>query len=162
MSLLRLSVQLLSGLAGAFGSPRDPDKPTHAAGEPKPDQDAPHVDGPWFTPLGKGCIQFVSEWRESVWPAIGFDVAIPKGYVSDGYSIPRLAWLLVGHPFGQEHLIPAFVHDYLCDTASTYQQRVIADAVFFCLMAKYDVPYWKRVVFYVSVRFWGRYTMGAK
>ena len=107
--------------------------------------------------IGDGLVRFQESHVEDVWTNIGFYVPIPQGYVSDGYSIPWIAWLLVGHPFGQRHMMPAFVHDYLCDTARTYEQRVLADAVFFALMRKYDVPAWKQAAFYLCVRFWGRY-----
>ena len=38
---------------------------------------------------------------------------IPVGFVSDGGSIPRLWWWLVGHPFAPDAVLAFFVHDYL-------------------------------------------------
>lgn len=128
----------------------------HQAGTPPADS-LPPMNGPLFESVGNGAVRFVREWQEPVWLRINFVVTIPAGYVSDGYSIPRAAWLIVGHPFGQRHMIPAFVHDYLCDAAKSYEERVLADAVFFRLMHTYQVPRFKRAAFYVSVRCWGRY-----
>jgi hypothetical protein len=147
-------LKLLASLAIQSGAPM---MPTHRAGTPPRDAELPHADGPWFRPVGNGCVEFADEWQEIVWEKTGFVVRIPRGYVSDGYSIPRLAWIFAGHPFGQEHMIPAFVHDYLCDIAQSYEERVLADAVFFHLMKKYEIPAWKQAVFYILVRFWGRY-----
>jgi len=90
---------------------------------------------------------------------VSYTVTVPAGYLSDGYTIPAVFWLLVGHPLGQPHLIPAVVHDYLCDIAETYHERVLADATFFFLLSQYDVPCWKRTVFYVGVRIKGAYSL---
>lgn len=145
-------------LAGLAINSAAPIAPTHRAGTPTQKAGQPHVDGPWFRPVGNGCVEFADDWQEAVWPAIDWFVTVPEGYVSDGYSIPKIAWLIVGHPFGQEHMVPAFIHDYLCDKAQSYEQRVLADAAFFHLMEKYEVPGLKRAVFYIAVRFWGRWT----
>ena len=90
---------------------------------------------------------------------VSYTVTVPAGYPSDGYTIPAVFWLLVGHPLQQPHLIPAVVHDYLCDIAETYHDRVLADATFFYLLSQFDVPRWKRTVFYVGVRIKGAYSL---
>ena len=40
---------------------------------------------------------------------------IPKGYCYDGASIPRLFWRVVGSNTDNKFLIPALVHDVLCE-----------------------------------------------
>lgn len=100
----------------------------------------------------------VPVWQEQG-RGIDFAVTIPNGYISDGYSIPRFLWSIVGHPLGQSHLIPALVHDYLCDEADHYEQRVIADCAFFSLLSQYGVPRWKRTVFYLGVRAKGAWSL---
>lgn len=84
-------------------------------------------------------------------------VTIPANDVSDGYTIPRALWWLFGSPLGQPSTIPALVHDYLCKTAKSYQDRVLADAKFFHLLHEYEVEAWKRIPFYLGVRLCGRY-----
>jgi endonuclease YncB( thermonuclease family) len=84
-------------------------------------------------------------------------VTIPAGEVSDGYTIPRILWAFVGHPFGQKHQYPALVHDYLCRTARDYRERVLADAKFFVLLHRYGVSRWKIPFFYIAVRLCGRF-----
>ncbi|HIE98682.1 MAG TPA: DUF1353 domain-containing protein, partial [Fuerstia sp.] len=44
---------------------------------------------------------------------VEFRVVVPAGFVSDGASIPRLFWAIIGPPIGSSHLLPAIVHDYL-------------------------------------------------
>lgn len=112
-----------------------------------------------FTPLDNGNIRLDEPLYHSVWLAKGveFRVTVPRDFESDGASIPKPFWLLVGPPIRSEHLIPAIVHDYLCVKAETYQQRVLGDAVFFALLKEHGVSTWKRVIMYLGVRFYGRF-----
>jgi hypothetical protein len=41
------------------------------------------------------------------------DYWLPKGYWSDGASIPRLVWSIIGSPFEPDLIGPAFAHDGL-------------------------------------------------
>jgi len=43
---------------------------------------------------------------------------IPKGFVSDGASIPRAFWTSAGSPFQPMFLAAAFIHDFIYDTHS--------------------------------------------
>ena len=40
-------------------------------------------------------------------------VTVPKFFVSDGCSMPRLFWRLIGHPFDTRYLREAILHDWL-------------------------------------------------
>ena len=40
---------------------------------------------------------------------------IPKGYCYDGASIPRIFWRVIGAKTDNKFLIPALVHDVLCE-----------------------------------------------
>lgn len=55
------------------------------------------------------------------WPFLFIDRSgrwwkIPKGFVSDGASIPRIFWspLLIGHPLMGDYRRAAIVHDFAC------------------------------------------------
>lgn len=86
---------------------------------------------------------------------ISHRVEVPVGYRFDGASIPRLVWSLIGHPFDPTFALAACVHDWYCDISvisGDYQTRVIGDAVFFALLARAGVPWWKRSLMYLAVR----------
>ena len=91
----------------------------------------------------------------------GWRVDIPKGFITDGASIPRLLWPLIGHPFQGDFLQAAVYHDLLCHHAwllGSYQHRVMADAFFFWLLTELKIPLWKRTAMYLAVRMWGRWS----
>ncbi|WP_459555411.1 DUF1353 domain-containing protein [Lacunimicrobium album] len=90
----------------------------------------------------------------------GWEVRVPARFLTDGASIPRLLWPIVGHPFQGEFLQAAVVHDLLCHHAwllGSYQHRVMADAYFFWLLTELKVSWWKRTAMYLAVRLWGRW-----
>lgn len=42
-------------------------------------------------------------------------VLVPKGYLTDGASIPKFLWEEVGCPFDPQFMTAAIVHDYHCN-----------------------------------------------
>lgn len=44
-----------------------------------------------------------------------YEFAIPKNYCFDGASIPRLFWRVIGANTDNKFLIPALIHDILCE-----------------------------------------------
>lgn len=78
------------------------------------------------------------------------EVTVPRGFVTDGASIPRLGQLLTGWgPWDEPQRLPAIVHDWLyCqrDTARTY-----ADRAFRALLASEDAGWFRRTVMYWAV-----------
>ena len=44
-----------------------------------------------------------------------YEFTIPKGYCYDGASIPRLFWRVIGSNTDNKFLIPALIHDVLCE-----------------------------------------------
>ena len=47
-----------------------------------------------------------------------YNFQIPKGYCYDGASIPRLFWRIIGSNTDNRFLIPALIHDILCENHS--------------------------------------------
>jgi hypothetical protein len=43
-------------------------------------------------------------------------IVVPKGFESDGCSMPRFFWRLFGHPFDMQYLREAILHDWLYKT----------------------------------------------
>lgn len=79
-------------------------------------------------------------------------VCVPKGYVTDLASTPRIVWPIFP-PFGQ-HQRAAIVHDYLYSRHARCS-RFLADSLFREAMAALGVPLWRRVVMYYAVRLFG-------
>ena len=44
-----------------------------------------------------------------------YSFKIPKGYCYDGASIPRFFWRIIGSNTDNKFLVPALVHDVLCE-----------------------------------------------
>ena len=44
-----------------------------------------------------------------------YEFLVPKGYCYDGASIPRMFWRIIGSNYDNKYLIPALVHDVLCE-----------------------------------------------
>lgn len=82
----------------------------------------------------------------------GLRVRVPKDFTTDFASVPRLLWPIFP-PSGRWNRA-AIVHDFLYSQPQV--SRFLADAVFREAMAKLGVPWWRRVVMYYAVRFFGR------
>ena len=81
------------------------------------------------------------------------DIIVKAGYVTDGASIPRLFWRLIGGPLAGRYLPAALVHDVLYD--SEIVPRAIADRVFRAAMKELGVSSWRRNLMYAAVRLGG-------
>jgi hypothetical protein len=61
------------------------------------------------------------------------DFTLPKGYTTDGASIPRIFWSLYP-PYKPEWLTACVIHDYLCSQAmhaqDKYEAYKLADLAF--------------------------------
>jgi len=80
-------------------------------------------------------------------------VSVPKGFRTDGASIPRPLWPIIGHPMDPEYYPAAVVHDYLyCQQRMTRRQ---ADCVFRELLERLGVAAWRCWAMYVGVRLGG-------
>ncbi len=81
----------------------------------------------------------------------GFQVRVPKGFVSDYATIPRFLWsIFPPHGYSRK---AAVVHDFLYTCPDC--PRVIADAVFLSAMRECGVPPWRRGLMYAAVRLFG-------
>lgn len=128
-----------------------------------------HCVRPWcpmFEPADDSRMRLASELSLPITDlaAVTHSVRIPAGYTFDGASIPRPLWSLIGAPFSPDLILAACVHDWYCDHARCYHERLIGDAVFFKLLADSGVPYWRRAVLYSAVRAyaWWLWTVTAR
>lgn len=86
--------------------------------------------------------------------------AVPVGMTTDGASIPRPFWSLIGKPFEGRYVEAALVHDRFCDT----RERSWRDThrVFYAAMRTSGVPAFKaKVMFYAVFRFGPRWRLPA-
>lgn len=79
-------------------------------------------------------------------------VTVPKFFVSDGCSMPRLFWRVLGHPFDMRFLREAILHDWLyqfqpCD-------RKTADQIFRDALAG-KLSWLRRAAIYRGLRLGG-------
>lgn len=77
----------------------------------------------------------------------------PKGYVTDGASIPRIFWSLVGGPFDEQYREVALIHDVYCDSQSKLWQDVYH--IFYYTNRAAGISEFKLKVLYDAVRFGG-------
>lgn len=76
-------------------------------------------------------------------------VTVPKGFETDGASLPRLLWWYCP-PFKGRHTRGAVVHDYLYATGE--QPRKVSDKIFLAIMGEDGVRKRKRRIMYMGVR----------
>lgn len=83
----------------------------------------------------------------------GVLLTVPIGFITDGASIPKLFWSLIGSPFTGNYRRPSLIHDrlYIVQTTS----RGYADRVFLEGMKSEGVSWWKRRTMYYAVRLGG-------
>lgn len=86
-------------------------------------------------------------------------VEVPKGYLTDGASVPRLLWAFIP-PWGA-YGQAAVLHDYLCEylTVTTERNdvkisRKECDAILNHAMLLVGVPWFKRWLIYLAVCFY--------
>jgi hypothetical protein len=84
---------------------------------------------------------------------LGYRITVKKGLVSDGASVPKVFWNIIGSPFTGAYTLPALVHDALYMSEAV--DRSEADAIFFDLMEQSGVSFLKRYVMYYAVRVGG-------
>lgn len=89
-----------------------------------------------------------------------YSVTVPKGFLTDGASIPRIFWFLFP-PFGR-YMDAAIVHDYLCEHCIIERMgetvkitRAEADDIFLTIMSYHKVWLPSKIILYSCVRLWG-------
>ncbi len=86
-----------------------------------------------------------------------YNFEIPKGYCYDGASIPRLFWRIIGSNTDNRFLIPALIHDILCENHSFIENdRKFSTEVFNALLEASEVNVFKRFLMKNSVDYFQR------
>ena len=90
--------------------------------------------------------------QEIVFSYKGQLYTIPVGFKSDGASLPRFFWRLIGHPFDMAYLREAIIHDYLYKYQPCIRKE--ADRFFFNLLEDNNLGI-KRYFIYWGLRIGG-------
>lgn len=77
-------------------------------------------------------------------------IKVPLDYVSDGSSIPRFAWWIVGHPLQGQHALAGFLHDFI--TENKMFDRKTCDLIYLEAHKDLGTPFIKRNLCYRAVR----------
>jgi hypothetical protein len=79
-------------------------------------------------------------------------ITVPKGFVTDFASIPRICWSLIGSPTGK-YGKAAVIHDWLYRKGIGTRKR--ADDIFLEGMEVLNISRIRRIVMYIGVRIFG-------
>lgn len=82
------------------------------------------------------------------------EVYVPRGWCSDGASIPKWFQPLIGEAVNRDFMIPAIVHDYLCVTKN--KSQTFTHSLFRELLKMEGVPFWKRQAMFIAVSAWNK------
>lgn len=87
-----------------------------------------------------------------------YNFTIPKSYCYDGASIPRVFWRVIGSNTDNKFLIPALIHDALCENHHYVDNdREFSSEVFNALLEVSEVNPFKRFLMKNSVDFFQRF-----
>jgi len=78
---------------------------------------------------------------------------VPKGFITDGASIPSIAWPIVGSPFTGRYTMAAGIHDVFYVTHEVNRKK--ADKIFLLGMKDLGVSWWRRKLMGRCVRLFG-------
>ena len=107
---------------------------------------APYDDLNWIT---LAAYRYVSRSVQT-----GRKIIVPKGFVTDGASVPRFFWRAIP-PYGR-HFNAAVVHDYLYRHHEHGMTRDECDIIFLEIMLRDGVPPGRINAMYRAVRAFGR------
>lgn len=119
---------------------------------------------PTLQPTGlQGVWRLVKPWSSPLYTVSCRLLYIDQGFTTDGASIPRVAWGLVGHPFDERYIRAALLHDALY--AAEIMARRDADEEFRAALERDGVGLVRRNLFFFSVRcggsaVWARHRRG--
>lgn len=85
----------------------------------------------------------------------GQDIWIPRGYISDGCSVPNSA-VIWFPPLGR-YFVPGMLHDYLYESKPEWVNRYLADKIFLEMLNRYAPTTKKRnYIRWLAVRWFGK------
>ena len=83
-----------------------------------------------------------------------YEIYIPKGFITDGMSIPKWLQPIIGEPFEGNTLRAAIVHDYLCHCKC--ETQAFSHGIFKQILEIDGVSKWRRNAAYLGVVIYNR------
>lgn len=74
--------------------------------------------------------RLAEDWTTNCFHLLTEDMTVPKGFVTDGASIPRLLWTICGSPMQSPRIYAALIHDWLYELGGTDDDRKFADKLY--------------------------------
>ena len=87
----------------------------------------------------------MGDWSETI--------LVPEGFVTDGASIPRIFWRLIGSPFQPRYMRAALVHDFLYKNGLLTRRK--ADDIFRAFLLADEVGRVLASVMWIALRVGG-------
>lgn len=78
-------------------------------------------------------------------------VTVPSGFQTDGASIPRFLWSVIGHPMTVKYIRAAIVHDYLYSLG----EKTTGDKIFYDLLLEDRTNKYLAWIMYQAVKHFG-------
>ena len=85
----------------------------------------------------------------------GKSFVIPRGFESDGASVPRFFWRLVCPPLDHHAVRAGVAHDYIYRVQPVGWSRKEADKMFYCFLIEDGLPPLRAKLAYLGVRLFG-------
>ena len=93
-------------------------------------------------------------------------ISVLPGFITDGASIPRFFWRVIGPPIGYRYTAAAIIHDALYSSKGNAGclSRKSCDCVFYNALCDSNLPSWQPWVMWAVVRvagwfYWNRTTV---
>lgn len=87
---------------------------------------------PTLTARADGFWEVAIDWKITTSRGV---ITVRKGFVTDGASVPRMAWLFAGHPMETPRVVAALAHDWLY--RSHVVMREVADLIYMEILLRY-------------------------
>lgn len=99
---------------------------------------------------GTTILETVEEVDLSPW---GISTTIPRGFQSDGMSVPRFFWRFIGPPVNGATMAPSVAHDWLYTCQCV--PRKAADDWYRKMLLLSGYPSWKARLAWIGIRAFG-------